>query len=322
MSKATAAAQLTNLRHPSYYANPRGLPHYHQKLDHALKPGILAFAIKRINQTGNCKMIKLTLSKIVGLTLAISPLFLQAAYYEDSRPPQPDTLKNYPSEWRNIADWQGFYAGLNGGWAHGHTKANTSATPGLGFDSQYTPDINTAGAQTLNSDAFTYGVLGGYNLQFSHVVMGLEASFGGMNLSSAQTTNARYNVTSNNFHITQSVTTDWLFTARYRLGYTAGHLLTYASAGYALTNIHYFSSYPSSYSAVNNSAHINSNLSGWLAGAGMEYQLAQHWSIRGEYHYLGFQDAERSGPDAAGDVWTIKARLSAQLLNFSVNYLF
>jgi len=83
----------------------------------------------------------------------------------------------------------------------------------------------------------------------------------------------------------------WLFTARPRLGLIlADRWLAYGTGGLAVVNTGF------SETNVYNPAFVNSGVdaislgktqAGWTAGGGVEYAIADHWSIKGEYLHVG-----------------------------------
>jgi outer membrane immunogenic protein len=302
-------------------------------------------------------MTRLPASHILGLALLMGPFLSQAAYQQPSssseprdstwrdpgygprtayqRPPQTEQSTEYT--WQQPTDWAGFYAGLNGGGAFGDSDVTTSVAPGAsGYILPANEGVvNRAGSQSLNTSTLNYALLGGYNYQFENLIIGLEASFGGMNLKASQ--NARANLANGQpFVLRQSMETHWLFTARPRLGYNLGRFLVYATGGYALTDMQYHANYNDC--CAQESSHISKNLNGWLAGGGFEYQFATAWSLRAEYLYMGFQSVSTTSTNLQGvpiisvspppiptypqDVFSHKIKFSAQVVNFSLNYRF
>ena len=65
---------------------------------------------------------------------------------------------------------------------------------------------------------------------------------------------------------------------------------------------------------------------GWVAGAGWEYAVADHWTFRAEYLYAGFSKVNAVGAitDAGGGANTLhgSSDLTVQILRAGVNYKF
>src|SRR5438552_13996609 len=139
-------------------------------------------------------------------------------------------------------DWKGFYAGGNVGVADARATADTSTsfTPTGYFASCSVAAINFGGRQKMKRAALTGGGQAGYNGQSGHIVYGVEADFGTMRLSDGEAFASNYPCCAPaSFFISQRLKTNWLFTARPRLGYTIGHTLLYATGGVAVTKINY-----------------------------------------------------------------------------------
>jgi outer membrane immunogenic protein len=77
----------------------------------------------------------------------------------------------------------------------------------------------------------------------------------------------------------------WFATIRGRVGYAAGPVLYYATAGVAFTDLQssYSESQPASYSAA-----FDNHRTGFAAGGGIEAALGGNWTAKAEYLYLDF----------------------------------
>jgi opacity protein-like surface antigen len=85
------------------------------------------------------------------------------------------------------------------------------------------------------------------------------------------------------------VRTRWLFTARPRVGYAAGNLLVFGTAGVAVTDIDYLGTFSDDYASARESGTVSRNKTGWVAGAGAEYRISR-FSIKAEYLHTKFRD--------------------------------
>ena len=129
------------------------------------------------------------------------------------------------------------------------------------------------------------------------------------------------------FTLGQSITTNYLATIRPRIGIAADRDFTYVTAGAAFTRVSYLESY--SDGAVPpgiGSAAASKSLVGWVAGAGWEHALADHWTFRAEYLYASFPTVNALGAITAAGVGVNglhgSSDLTAQLLRAGVNYKF
>ncbi len=105
------------------------------------------------------------------------------------------------------------------------------------------------------------------------------------------------------FTISQSLTTNYLATVRPRIGIGADRNLAYITGGVAFTQVSYAETYSDGAAPPGvGSAAASRNLVGWTAGAGWEYALADHWTVKAEYLIAGFPKTSALGAitDAAG----------------------
>ena len=63
-----------------------------------------------------------------------------------------------------------------------------------------------------------------------------------------------------------------------------------------------------------------SEATGWTIGAGAEYAIDNHWSVKAEYLYMQFPDVTKSVTDGA--TYAFKFKDSAQLARVGLNYRF
>jgi outer membrane immunogenic protein len=84
--------------------------------------------------------------------------------------------------------------------------------------------------------------------------------------------------------------TDWLLTARARLGWALQpNLLIYATGGLALTNLRVSNSFSddSDTAGIGGGSHTQI-MTGWTLGGGAELALSRGWSVKAEYLYVDF----------------------------------
>jgi outer membrane immunogenic protein len=183
------------------------------------------------------------------LSTAISVLAGSSAFAADL------PVKAAPFSPAPVANWTGFYAGVNvgGGWA------NTNDGLGSG-------DLT--------------GVIGGgqlgYNWQVGQFVLGVEGDFQGSTQKKSDTLGP----------ISVEQKLPWLATLRGRLGYAPGPLLFYVTGGAAWVN------YEVSGSAAGLTASDNATQSAWTVGGGVEWMFLPHWSTKVEYLYVDTGDKD------------------------------
>jgi outer membrane immunogenic protein len=183
------------------------------------------------------------------LSTAISVLAGSSAFAADL------PVKAAPFSPAPVANWTGFYAGVNvgGGWA------NTNDGLGSG-------DLT--------------GVIGGgqlgYNWQVGQFVLGVEGDFQGSTQKKSDTFGP----------ISVEQKLPWLATLRGRLGYAPGPLLFYVTGGAAWVN------YELSGSAAGLTVSDNATQSAWTVGGGVEWMFLPHWSTKVEYLYVDTGDKD------------------------------
>jgi outer membrane immunogenic protein len=189
-----------------------------------------------------------------------------------------------------VYDWTGWYAGLNGGGDWGRSRAPMTVS---GAFPVFTAGFDATASQGFNTSGLTGGVQGGYNWQAGNVLLGVEADFeyfrsGGFQSISFPTPNGP-GLTSN---ITKSTNTDWLLTARPRLGIVSNTWLFYGTGGLALTRLkaawYYLDNLAGGALADASSATASTTKAGWTAGGGIEAALPGNWRVGGEYLYVRF----------------------------------
>jgi outer membrane immunogenic protein len=206
-------------------------------------------------------------------------------------------------------NWTGFYVGLNAGYAWGVGHANYTVDPFFSGASVGTPPGDSgraalaAASTRIASGGFLGGVQAGYNWQVRNIVIGIESDFNALNLNNTSNT-AGLSGTGvpwvNN--VRTSIQTNWLLTVRPRVGVTWNQSLIYATGGLAVTNLKTFQSQSNNdvfaggfFPGYTESVSGSTTKVGWTVGAGMEYALSNHWSVKGEYLYTDFGHVNLTG---------------------------
>jgi outer membrane immunogenic protein len=212
-----------------------------------------------------------------------------------------------------VTNWTGMYAGFYAGgvWGRGNSTANTDCpTDPAGIVGGYYCDtaapassanasaVTSAGSGSASSGKFTGGIQIGHNWQTGNYVYGVEADFGAFKLQGSRSASGSYQadatvagLVGNTFTVTNSFSTDWLLTARGRLGWAAAGWLVYATGGLAMSRVEVANSFSDSVNfggiiGATGSSTASKIKFGWTLGGGMEYALTRNWSIKGEYIYV------------------------------------
>jgi outer membrane immunogenic protein len=193
----------------------------------------------------------------------------------------------------NAQDFKGFYIGGYAGGVKGNSDAFTSTvfSPTGYFALSSVPAIAAAGHQPLSPRGFNGGGQVGFNLQSGHWVFGVEADFGSMHINDDFSSTALYPCCApTNFTVTQTVKTNYLITARPRVGIASGPFMIYGTGGVAITNFDYTEDFIDTFAAAHESAAVSSRLTGWTGGGGVEFKVggSGHWSVKAEYLFADF----------------------------------
>ncbi|NGX98035.1 MAG: porin family protein, partial [Candidatus Afipia apatlaquensis] len=126
----------------------------------------------------------------------------------------------------------------------------------------------------------------GYNWQFApNWLLGIEGDISGTGI---RNNNTRPITTGGapigvGFNHVADQNVNWLASIRGRLGWVWDRWLVYGTGGGAFAGIDYRTDYTGF--AVNNPITDSRTLSGWVAGGGVEYAVANNWTVRAEYLY-------------------------------------
>ena len=187
-------------------------------------------------------LIRTSVVKVVGALALVAVLpsaaFAQSADSNTSTPttsvapaPAPKAVQP-PAPYR----WSGVYFGgiVGTSWAQSDVTTSTIAPAGGYFNQGQANAINSEGAQTLRPSATTYGGEAGYDFQVARLVFGGVYDFSVMTMNDFKVSGTNYPNLASTFAITQTIETNWLMTARARVGWISGRrLLIYGTAGIA-----------------------------------------------------------------------------------------
>ncbi len=231
--------------------------------------------------------------------------------------------------------WCGFYVGGNVGYAWGRDAENSVlTTPVPPFFAIDSAAVSTAGSPRFNANGFTGGAQAGYNWQTGAAVFGLEADINSFHLRGSTAGTFPFPSTLPGgplgpptafFSPSTSVSTDWLFTGRGRIGWANDNWLLYGTGGIAVGNVKVNQTVALLPPFVE-TATISSTQVGWTVGAGFEYLVARNWSIKGEYLFVDLGKPGATGvltpAPVAGFTYTTNAHVTANIARFGFNYHF
>jgi outer membrane immunogenic protein len=203
-------------------------------------------------------------------------------------PPPPRAPATYVKAPAPVFSWTGIYVGINGGYAFGSSNWSSPGLPSTG---------------NFSTNGFLAGGTLGANYQWGQFVFGVEGDGDWSNLggTTSNTSCAVFACT------TQS---DWLATARGRVGLAWDRILFYGTAGGAFGNLQ----------ASSGALPFSSTTQiGWTAGAGIEAAIAPNWTAKVEYLYvdLGSQSCGFANCGAPTNV-----PLTENVVRAGINYKF
>lgn len=205
-----------------------------------------------------------------------------------------------------IFNWAGFYIGGNVGGLWSTDSVEVLSPDYYTFDPGRT--------NTLSPSGIVGGVQAGYNYQISSFVFGVE---GDLDFTSAK---GSFNYPGFFGEEVANHSTSFPFFAdlRARAGVAFDRFLPYVTGGVVFANLNNSLTDPSFPFSVNR----GSSATGWTLGAGVEYAIDNHWSVKGEYLYMQFPDVTASVLLFDEETYSFKFRDSAQLARVGVNYRF
>jgi outer membrane immunogenic protein len=254
------------------------------------------------------------------LPLACGPTVAAAADLPLKAPPAP------------AYQWTGCYVGGNAGGGASASNFGATVDPGtylLGADPAL---VGSNASGSHNDNEVLGGGQAGCNLQSGLFVFGLEGDIDYFRSNSTFTNGAGPAVgplTLSNgvttYTVTQSLTTEYLATVRPRIGIAADRNFAYITGGAAFSQASYTQSYADSAGATG-LATGSKFLTGWTAGGGWEYAVAEHWTVKAEYLFASFPTTNGVGaitdPGVGTNTLHGSADLVIQLVRAGVNFKF
>lgn len=225
--------------------------------------------------------------------------------------------------------FKGFYVGGTvGGVPIGRADATTSMLD-QGFCTPCVNAVNAAGIQHSEPTGFYGGFDAGYGWRTGNWMIGLEGDFGALHAQDTSRATFPLPLGKATASISQNVKSNWLFTARPRVGYVAGKWMVYATAGAAAAHITYAANYTDTFAGATESGRFTDSTFGWTAGGGVEYQAGKHWSLKGEWLYADFGDVGGTSNNFKTttfsdpkEIFTHNANLRVNILRGGLHYYF
>lgn len=209
--------------------------------------------------------------------------------------------------------WTGYYLGGNAGyWGSQNNHVSNTGSPSF-INQAYVPGAsNVANAlakmannsASLNAYGFTFGGQAGYNFQFTNAfLLGFNIDFDGITNSNNDVT-LHKNIALVDYDenylgsLTVKQKINYLGTVRARLGFLYNPtFLIYATGGFAYSNVTLDTAWTAQESlgstvfpGITTQNNSSNTLTGWAAGAGIEWLFQPNWSAMLEYTYYSLND--------------------------------
>lgn len=227
-------------------------------------------------------------------------------------------------------NWTGFYVGGNVGstWQRLDNSLSITDDPPGYFVTAVIPGVNASGSPNLNASGVTAGGQFGFNQQVGNIVYGAEVDFNWLNLKKDTGGTFRYTTNNSPYFLSTSEKTQWLFTARPKIGYAVDRMLFYVTGGLAVASVKFEQAFGEPINAipVRDIVSVTKTKLGWTAGLGGEVALYDAWTVKAEYLYAQFEGMDQIGQlTSAGGNATFSNSLSTLRLHTArvgLNYKF
>lgn len=221
--------------------------------------------------------------------------------------------------------WAGPYFGVNIGGQWTSDKIRTTSS-GPGFFAGEAQSLDAMSPGTVTSAGVIGGMQAGYNWQFDQAVVGLEVDFNGATATGNNSVIGIFNAPPGTALTTTVKQPMFITTVRPRVGWTFDHVMVYATGGYAFATYQVVDSYNFTVGLPGTQGDVTAKLSGWTAGAGVEYAFYKGMSLKLEYLYLGMgsftTNIAAPPPTASPTNIIVRHSLSDSMIRLGLNFHF
>jgi outer membrane immunogenic protein len=229
-------------------------------------------------------------------------------------------VKAYPAPRPGCAQFGGWYVGGNVGWGVYDTAFSDRDGLSKTLDDGLTSNVNA------RNHGFVGGAQGGYNWQSGCTVLGIETDWSWSGLKTSELNLDGDQPTADTLNVENRLR--WFGTTRARAGVVVDNLLLYVTGGLAYANFRRNYAYFQDGPAHTNVFSSDNTKLGWAAGVGAEWALANNWTLRGEFLYMGFEQdrvtaaGDGIGIGAAGVSYRLDSQDSLWVSRIGLNYRF
>ena len=217
-----------------------------------------------------------------------------------------------------VQSWSGGYVGAFAGYGWGEARATAPFDANTGFFYNF-----LGRSYDLDLRGFFGGATVGYNVQSGSLVFGLEGEAGYLGLRGSA-------LEPNDLPTTNDTVTRFrsgAYGALYgRLGVASGDALFYGKGGVAFLNARASTidpcvAPPATCGGTTLNMSGDKVMTGWSAGAGVEWMVAPQWSVKAEYAYFDFGRISAAGPSSVpGEFYRQSIDVNAHTAKLGLNY--
>jgi outer membrane immunogenic protein len=194
--------------------------------------------------------------------------------------------------------WTGWYIGINGGGVWGSANPTvTDVGPDTFFAAANVPAVTGNGSQPVRMSGGLAGGQIGFLYQAGQTIFGFEAGYDWTGLQGSRSLGPTvYPVTPpSTFTWNTQGKQDGLFTLLGRVGVNGGTWYPYVTGGLAVAHQRYSATYIDTFYPSTSTNTFTKDVGGGAVGAGLEYRVADHWLLSGEYLYMQFNSFGGNG---------------------------
>lgn len=219
-----------------------------------------------------------------------------------------------------VFNWTGFYVGGHIGGANSKSNFADVFNPITG-----TAYITVGGTDrfALNRSGFVAGAQAGYNWQVNSIVLGVEGDLGYLGGDGRQISVAP----GANGEIVGEARGGLYGTLRGRVGLTVDRLLVFATGG--LIGVNTGARVTDQFAPTTLLTNRQGFRGGWTAGVGVEYAIANKWTLKADYLYYDLGTERVTGemvvngvPQGAPNFYSWDIKNTGHIGRIGVNYLF
>lgn len=219
-----------------------------------------------------------------------------------------------------VYNWTGFYIG-------GHVGGASSKSD---FADVVNPITNTAYITVGGTDRFTVnrsglvaGAQAGYNWQLNSIVLGVEGDLGYLGGEGSQISVAP----GANGEVVGEARGGLYATFRGRIGLAVDRLLVFATGG--VIGVNTGARVTDQFAPTTLLTNRQGFRAGWTAGGGVEYAIAQKWTLKADYLYYDLGTERLTGemvingvPQGAPNFYSWDVKNTGHIGRVGVNYMF